>query len=160
MAVTTASGRNKQRRLVRFTANTSFTVPQGVYYVRVEACGGGAGGTNNNAGASGSNTTVALSGVTITGPGMTSNPQQPARDGAFSIGNGTANTGESARRAAMTITGAGGEGSGGVHEDNRGYVVSAGGPVLPGATVAVVIGSGGAGTGTGASGFANIYYEV
>lgn len=145
-------------RFARFTTNGTFTVPAGVFFVNVIVCGGGAGATANNVGAAGSASTVALGAVTITGPGMASNPTQSPRQPIF--GNATPNTGDAGRRAAPAFTGVGGERTNNPHEDNRGNVVIAGGPVTPGGSVTVTIGNGGSGTSDGGSGFAQILWEV
>lgn len=155
----------KQKKVVRFTANGTWTVPANVDYIIVTACGGG-GGTGNVSGAGGtpgtdgSNTTVAAGFATVTGLGGRVNNQSDNALGAR-FHDALANTG----RPGFKNGGSGGDAqtysNGGAGEATE---MTQAGFVSGGATVTVTLGAGGSGGGTndaaGGSGYAFIeYYE-
>lgn len=153
-------------RSVRFTSDTSWTVPPGVFFIQVEAVGGGAGRARNSDGAAGSNTTVVVSGKTIVGPGCAVAPIGPDRINRMLFGSwtgkGTGRSGFVTFMADESSSDHGwwGEAAGQVGSGKTlpGYIDGA--PTTPGASVSVTIGSGGSSSGNGDSGYVVITYEV
>ena len=167
MAATTASGRVTRSRVVRFTENTNWTVPPGVYYVEVEASGGGGGRTINSLGAGGSDTTVSFGASTVVGPAVPVAPTGRARTDPIRIGSwSNTNTGRGSLGSygmSFSSSDRGPTGQTDLFAGDAGKVTegfTGGLAVNPGGALSVIIGSGGSATTSGDSGFAVIRYEV
>lgn len=160
MAVTNASSRRNRQRIERLTSNTTFTVPAGVFSVDVEACGGGAGMAANNNGVAGANTTVAGGGTTITALRAASAPMgsgtTPPRN--VQLGNGTPNTGESAKYIGFGINVA--ARTGGSSQIHDAIPMRRTLATTPGGSLTVTVGAGGSSTGSGGSGYVLIRYTT
>lgn len=162
MAVTTASGRVKRRREQRFTANGTWTVPDGVFYAEAEVCGGGGGMGDNADGVSGSDSSVAFAGGTVTGRGGGGIPGRYSTTGSTG-GNGQANSGLGAAFMSHVLSNRGSASNANLGSNsNRSAVPTvAGAQVSPADSVTVTVGAGGNGTGAdGGSGYVIIRWEV
>lgn len=169
MSVTTASGRQIRRRIVRFNASGTWVVPAGVFFARANMKGGGPGATTSTStGIPGSASSIAWPTGTIVAPGG-----QGGATGASVVGiNGPANTGDGPAwrtaegygwGSADRASGAGyRHGNGSVTGTGRweGHEVKCGSTVTPGSSITVTVGAGGDGTVDGGSGYVDIEYEV
>jgi hypothetical protein len=150
-----SSSIGKQRRSSLFLSNTTWTVPDGVFYVEVEAVGGGAGASGGLS--AGSDTTVALTGGTITAPGMASAPNGNVNT---NVGAGTPGTGEGRKGLTGGNFSQGGSRDEQVARNNVVPKQRGGGAVTPGAGISVTIGAGASsGAQAGGSGYAIIRWE-
>lgn len=155
-------GASSVKKVERFTASGTWTVPTGVTFAiaHIVGGGGGVGASTGNAGQGGSSS-VAFSGGTITATG--GNPMAASGDGGNITGGqvwaGQANSGHGAG-AASGKTGASASGRA---ED--GMYVMAGDTVTPAASISVTVGAGGAaatggdGGAAGGSGYVVIEYQ-
>jgi hypothetical protein len=153
---TGVGGVSKEKRVERFTGSGTWTVPAGVTYAIAHVCGGG-GGVGRGAPTAGGNSTVDLTGGTITGVG--GRPGLMQDNG--SLGkqtNGAPNSGNGGNMSGYdgAITAIGGYNSGADAIPTLG-----GNSVTPGASITVTVGAGG-GSGTsgatGGSGWVAIEY--
>lgn len=155
-------GASSVKKVDRFTASGSWTVPTGVTYAiaHIRGGGGGIGANTANAGQGGSSSVAFASGtVTATGGG----PNAVAGDGSNVTGSvsvaGQANSGH----GAGAVSGKTGSSSSGRAED--GALIVAGAAVTPAASITITVGAGGtAGTGgdggaAGGSGYVWIEYQ-
>lgn len=160
MATTTASGRAKRERVVRFTGNGTWTVPAGVFYADVTCVGGGGGMTRNAAGVAGSNSAFA-SGTTLTGQGGGAIPttNSTTTNTQTLIASAPANTGLGAAFSREPYQGAANfshYGTAGDAVPMREIL-----PVTPAASIAITVGAGGNGTGSdGGSGYVEVRWFV
>lgn len=150
--------REKQKRLVTFTANGTWVVPAGVTYAVAHVLGGG-GGAGRPTATNGANSSVAFASGTVTGRGGLN--FQLGTGFAFrnAAGAGRDNSGKSAwymgmRSAVSSYL----DETNGVLCD--GELVVQGREVVPGASVSVTVGAGGsAGAGGAAGGSGLVYIE-
>lgn len=157
-----AVGASKVKKVDRFTANGTWTVPTGVTYAIAHIRGGGGGvAVGANDAGDGGDSSVAFASGTVTASGGTK--AGIAGSGGNVIGDigyaGKANSGHGALGSAGKATSA----SAGRAED--GALIVAGAATTPGASISVVVGAGGtAGTSiagaAGGSGYVWIEYQV
>ena len=142
----------KEKRIAAFTGSGNWTVPANVHYAIAHMMGGGGGGGTGTTGGNGGDSSVAFSGGTVFGRGLSKviGPNEVNVDVA-----GQANTGQNAQLHS-------------IFNDARGYsggastnvFTVAANTVTPAATVAVVVGAGGsAGTNGAAGGSGYVYIE-
>jgi len=154
----------KTRRVLFFGSSTTWEVPSGVDYCTARICGGGGGGSNSiGAPTAGANSTVSCGDGTFSGVG--SDPVSIYYMGA----NGTCRSGrESSGQSALFACGRTGNSFAGVIPA---AVNEFGINLIPGETVTITVGAGGAGgtlvggapgpgTANGGSGFVNIEYWI
>jgi len=143
-------GASTVKKVARFTASGSWTVPTGVTYAIAHIKGGGGGvGVENNGAGDGGSSSVAFASGTVTATGGAK--AGIAGSGGNVIGNiayaGQANSGHGAFGTAGKATSA----AAGRAED--GAHIVAGAAVTPAASITITVGAGGtAGSPTGAAG--------
>ena len=144
------------RRVASFTGNGTWTVPAGTRYAVAHVMGGGGSTGVGTSGSYGSQSSVALPAGTVIGRGGTRSIQTTQTGGSPTGRNALANTGAGAayaQVAASRVTK--NQGNGGNAQYNVG-----GSEVTPGASISVVVGSGGAaGTSGGAGGSGYVWIE-
>ena len=146
----------------RFTADGTFTPPDGVTYAVAHIRGGGGGiGTSAGSAGNGGASSVAFASGTITAEGglFTNSVLRtaPLTTSVLRTGAGRANSGQGAFMVSNDDSQSGAYG-GGFAQDGA-YIV-AGGAVTPGTGIAVVVGSGGtAGTSGSAGGSGYVWIE-
>tara|TARA_R110000822_G_scaffold23025_3_gene71459 strand:- start:989 stop:1669 length:681 start_codon:yes stop_codon:yes gene_type:complete len=151
-------GVSSMRKVARFTASGTWTVPAGVTYAVAHIRGGG-GGIGGDSGPTGGTSSVAFASGTVSctgGPGMIlpiTNQTQQATNGPAN--SGLSGAGSGYHNSLSLSTGQGGN-------MNSGEIV-AGADVTPAASITITIGAGGIGTGagssTGGTGYVWIEYE-
>ena len=148
----------KMKKVLFFSDTTTWVVPSGVDYCTARICGGGGGGGNNGGAASGADSTVSCGDGTFSGVGG---------DAVYImfLGNwGLCRSGrESSGQSAFFVGGASAPSYAGMVPA---AVNEFGINLIPGETVTITVGAGGAqgvvgaGTANGGSGFVNIEYWV
>jgi len=143
----------KEKRVVSFTGNGTWTVPAGVTYAIAYMMGGGGGVATQLTGGNGSDSSVAFASGTVIGPGQNRVPGSgPAAGQVVQAG-----------KNGIGANAATGDGQGPSGSSPNTYVVH-GAAVTPGASISVVVGAGGSGgtapSAAGGSGHVYIeYYE-
>lgn len=157
-----AVGASKVKKVDRFTASGTWTVPTGVTYAiaHIRGGGGGIGANTANAGQGGSSSVAFASGtVTATGGG----PNAVAGNGSNITGSVPVAAQDNSGHGAGAVSGKTDSSSSGRAEN--GALIVAGAAVTPAASITVTVGAGGtAGTGgdggaAGGSGYVWIEYQ-
>lgn len=145
-----AVGASKVKKVDRFTASGTWTVPTGVTYAIAHIRGGGGGiGVENNGAGDGGSSSVAFASGTVTATGGTKFAVAGA--GGNIIGNISYAAQANSGHGASGTAGKGTSASAGRAED--GALIVAGAATTPGASISVVVGAGGtAGSPNGAAG--------
>jgi hypothetical protein len=148
----------KEKRVVRFTGNGTWTVPAGVTYAIAHLLGGG-GGNGRSTGGNGAASSVAFASGTVSANGGNGLKVHSEATGEATAVAGAANSGRSA-----FYSGGGAntrfDSTGNAGDAQR---IVAGAAVTAAASISIVVGAGGtAGTGgaAGGSGYVYIEYEI
>jgi hypothetical protein len=140
------------KKIARFTASGTWTVPARVTYAIAHMLGGGGGVGRNDSGADGGNSSVAFASGTVIAPGQLRAPF--AASGSGSTKAGPANSGSNA----IMVSGTSGTATS--TTSTSGPVIVAGADVTPAASITVTVGAGGAaGTAGTAGGSGYVYIE-
>lgn len=147
---TSWAGVSAVKKIAAFTASGTWTVPAGVTYAIAHCLGGGGGAGLNTGGSDGSDSTVAFTGVTVTGPGaLRAIYTTPTPNVGVA---GKANSGQTAVHGRA-------DGDGFSASGNSQWIVG-GATVTPAESITVTVGNGGTGIYAGGSGYVYIeYYE-
>ena len=147
-----------QKRIEAFTGDGTWTVPAGVTYAIAHIKGGG-GGSGRGGSGDGSVSSVAFTSGTVTAAGGIGSDADSIFSGRTTSRAGAANSGDGAvfsgRASDGTLNGVASSILGG-----QGAMIVFGAEVTPGASIAVVVGNGGAaGTNGAAGGSGYVYIE-
>lgn len=154
----TITGAHLNKRIDKFTASGTWTVPAGVTYAIAYMMGGGGGSGQTGSGGQGGTSSVAFPSGTVSSPGMQAGGSRHVNTYVHGKKAGVNNIGQGAVHV--------GDGSGGDSNSApapAGVFLVGGGTVTPGGSVAVTVGAGGsAGISgdTGGSGYVYIEYYV
>jgi hypothetical protein len=152
MAITKLNPVAVNKRIARFTASGTWTVPAGVTYAIAHMLGGGGGVGRNDSGSDGGDSSVAFASGTVIAPGQLRAPF--AASGSSSTKAAAANSGSNAILVSAT------SGTATSTASTSGPVIVAGAGVTPAASITVTVGAGGAaGTNGSAGGSGYVYIE-
>ena len=155
--------KQKMKKVLFFSATTTWVVPSGVDYCIAEVCGGGGGGAHNGTPTAGANSTVSCDAGAFSGVGGDAVTASHMGDEA-TCRSGRESSGQS---AFVASTSAGRSYTGVVPAAVRKYEIG----LTPGEIVTITVGAGGVqgylhatgpgpGTANGGSGFINIEYYI